>query len=102
MRDTLPGLLNVSVYPRIVSSQAFVTGSHPTGCSRTLIPDDARTGLEFKATHPKAEEAHEWMGFEARSVIHELLDEAVKKKADVRVIAFDLNLPEDPGASPAN
>ena len=34
------------------------------------------------------------MGFEARSVIHELLDEAIKKKAEVRVIAYDLNLPE--------
>jgi phosphatidylserine/phosphatidylglycerophosphate/cardiolipin synthase-like enzyme len=34
------------------------------------------------------------MGFEARSVILELLDEAINKKADVRVIAYDLNLPE--------
>ena len=34
------------------------------------------------------------MGFEARSVILELLDEAIKKKAEVRVIAYDLNLPE--------
>ena len=34
------------------------------------------------------------MGFEARSVIHEVLDEAIDKKADVRLIAYDLNLPE--------
>jgi phosphatidylserine/phosphatidylglycerophosphate/cardiolipin synthase-like enzyme len=94
MRDTLPGLLNVSFTRGYVSSQAFVDRFAPDRVLSTLIPDDARTGLEFKATHPKAEEAHEWMGFEARSVIHELLDEAVKKKAEVRVIAFDLNLPE--------
>ena len=58
------------------------------------MPNGADEGLDFKATHKKADEAHEWMGFEARSVIHELLDNAATKKADVRVIAYDLNLPE--------
>ena len=34
------------------------------------------------------------MGFEARTAILEVLDEAIAAKAEVRVIAYDLNLPE--------
>ena len=94
MRETLPGQLNVSFTRGYVSSQAFVQRFAPDRVLSTLIPDAAHQGLEFKATHKKAKEAHDWMGFEARSVIHELLDQAIKKKAEVRVIAFDLNLPE--------
>jgi phosphatidylserine/phosphatidylglycerophosphate/cardiolipin synthase-like enzyme len=94
MRETLPGQLNVSFTRGYVSSQAFVQRFAPDRVLSTLIPDNAHTGLEFKATHKKAEAAHEWMGFEARTVIHELLAEALAKKAEVRVIAFDLNLPE--------
>ena len=94
MRETLPGQLNVSFTRGYVSSQAFVQRFAPDRVLSKLIPDAAHQGLDFKATHKKAKEAHEWMGFEARSVIHELLEEAIKKKAEVRVIAFDLNLPE--------
>ena len=94
MRETLPGQLNVAFTRGYISSQAFVQRFAPDRVLSTLIPDAAHQGLEFKATHKDAKEAHEWMGFEARSVIHELLEEARNKKADVRVIAFDLNLPE--------
>lgn len=94
MRETLPGQLNVSFTRGFVSSQAFVQRFAPDRVLSTLIPDAAHQGLEFKATHKNAKKAHAWMGFEARSVIHELLDEAVKKNADVRAIAYDLNLPE--------
>jgi phosphatidylserine/phosphatidylglycerophosphate/cardiolipin synthase-like enzyme len=94
MRETLPGQMNVSFTRGYISSQAFVQRFAPDRDLSTLIPDASHQGLEFKATHKKAKEAHEWMGFEARSVVHELLDEAIKKKAEVRVIAYDLNLPE--------
>lgn len=94
MRETIPGKLNVAFTRGYVSSQAFVHNFAPDGRLSTLLPDQAKTGLSFKATHAKAAEAHEWMGFEARSAIHEVLDEAIAKKADVRVIAYDLNLPE--------
>jgi hypothetical protein len=94
MRETIQGKLNVSFTRGFISSQAFVANFAPDGDLSTLVPNGADEGLEFKATHKKADEAHEWMGFEARSVIHEILDEAAKKKADVRVIAYDLNLPE--------
>ena len=94
MRETLPGKINVAFTRGFVSSQAFVTYFAPDRNLSTLIPDEGKTGLSFKATHAKAKEAHEWMGFEARKVICEALDEAIKKKAEVRVIAYDLNLPE--------
>jgi phosphatidylserine/phosphatidylglycerophosphate/cardiolipin synthase-like enzyme len=94
MRETLPGQLNVSFTRGFVSSQAFVQRFAPDRVLSTLIPDAASTGLEFKPTHAHAKEALEWMGFEARSVIHELLDEAIQNSADVRVIAYDFNLPE--------
>lgn len=94
MRETHPGQLNVAFTRGFVSSQAFVQRFAPDKKLSTLVPDSADEGLVFKATHAKAEEAHAWMGFEARSLIHEVLDEAIKKKADVRAIAYDLNLPE--------
>ncbi len=94
MRETYPGQINIAFTRGFISSQAFVTRFQPDGAITTLVPGNAKNGLEFKPTHKRAEEAYEWMGFEARSVILELLDEAIKKKADVRVIAYDLNLPE--------
>jgi hypothetical protein len=94
MRETHPGQINIAFTRGFISSQAFVTRFQPDGAITTLVPGNAKKGLEFKPTHKRAEEAYEWMGFEARSVILELLDEAIKKKADVRVIAYDLNLPE--------
>ena len=53
-------------------------------------------GLEFTPTHPKAKAAYEWMGFEARGAILELLDQAISvdQQAQVRVVAYDLNQPE--------
>lgn len=94
MRETLPGQLNVAFTRGYVSSQAFVQRFAPDRKLSTLIPDDAKIGLEFTPTHPHAKEALEWMGFEARSAIHELLDEAATKSAEVRAIAYDFNLPE--------
>ena len=94
MRETLRGKLNVAFTRGFVSSQAFVNNFAPDAKLSTLLPDNNKKGLQFKATHKNAEKAHTWMGFEARSAICELLDDAIKKKAEVRAIAFDLNLPE--------
>jgi len=94
MRDTIPGKLNVAFTRGFVSSQAFVTQFAPDGKLDTLIPDKANDGLTFKPTKPNADKALEWMGFEARSAIHDALDKAVAAKAEVRVIAYELNLPE--------
>ncbi|REM09895.1 phospholipase, partial [Mycobacterium tuberculosis] len=59
-----------------------------------LLPAKAEAGLTFKPTHPKAQEALAWMGFEARSAILEVLDEAIAdKKAQVRAVVYDLNEP---------
>jgi hypothetical protein len=94
MRETLPGQLNVAFTRGFISSQAFVQRFKPEGSITSLVPGNANQGLTFEPTHPRADEAYAWMGFEARSVIGELLDEAIRKKAEVRVIAYDLNLPE--------
>jgi hypothetical protein len=93
-RETYPGQLNVSYTRGFVSSQAFVDRYDKFGPISTLLPPSANNGLKFKPTHPKAKEALDWMGFEARESILETLDEAIKDKANVRAIAYELNEPE--------
>lgn len=94
-RETYPGRLNVAFTRGFVSSQAFVDRYESAGDVSTLIPSDPDLGLEFVATHPKADEALAWMGFEARSAILELLDAAIADEdAQVRVVAYDLNVPQ--------
>ena len=93
-RETYPGQLNVTFTRGFVSSQAFVDRYEKFGPINTLLPANADDGLKFKPSHPKADEALEWMGFEAREAILELLDQAIKEKAEVRVVAYDLSEPE--------
>ncbi len=93
-RETYPGQLNVTFTRGFVSSQAFVDRFEKFGKIDTLLPKNADAGLTFKPTHPRTEEALAWMGFEARETILELLDQAIKEKADVRVVAYDLSEPE--------
>ena len=57
MRETIPGKLNVAFTRGYVSSQAFVERFAPDRKLSTLIPDNAKIGLKFKATHKKADEA---------------------------------------------
>jgi len=94
-RDTYPGKLNVAFTRGFVSSQAFVDRYLPDGSVNTLIAPNAKTGLDFKPTHPDAKVALPWMGFEAYEAIIKVLDDAIAdKKAQVRVIAYDFNEPE--------
>jgi phosphatidylserine/phosphatidylglycerophosphate/cardiolipin synthase-like enzyme len=92
-RETYPGLLNVTFTRGFVSSQAFVDRYVSAGPISKLLPKKAKDGLDFQPTHPKAEEALQWMGFEARDAILETLDQAIKDKAQVRVVAYDLSEP---------
>jgi hypothetical protein len=93
--ETYPGKLNVSFTRGFVSSQAFVEHYAPTGDISTLIPEDAHKGLEFEPTHPQADEALDWMGFEARRAILEVLDRAIADQdAKVKVVAYDLSQPD--------
>jgi phosphatidylserine/phosphatidylglycerophosphate/cardiolipin synthase-like enzyme len=93
-RETYP-TLNVAFTRGFVSSQAFVDRWAVNGSVSTLVPTTASKGLEFTPTHPDATHALDWMGFEARQVILELLDEAIADPdAQVRVVAYDLNEPE--------
>ena len=93
-RETYPGQVNITFTRGFVSSQAFVDRFEKFGKIKTLLPAKAKDGLTFKATHPKKDEALAWMGFEARETILDLLDQAIKEKADVRVVAYDLSEPE--------
>jgi phosphatidylserine/phosphatidylglycerophosphate/cardiolipin synthase-like enzyme len=94
-RETYVGLLNVAFTRGFVSSQAFVDNYASNGDLSTLLPAKADDGLDFVPTHPKADEALAWMGFEGRSAILQILDEAIQDdEADVRVVAYDLNEPE--------
>ncbi len=94
-RETYPGACNVTFTRGFVSSQAFVDKYASAGSLATLLPANADDGPTFQPTHPKAAEARRWMGFEARSAILELLDQAIDDaQAQVRVVAYDLNEPE--------
>jgi phosphatidylserine/phosphatidylglycerophosphate/cardiolipin synthase-like enzyme len=93
-RETYPDVLNVAFTRGFVSSQAFVDRYQSAGDISTLLPAKAADGLNFEPTHPKAEEALAWMGFEARSAIIEVLDRAIADSdAQVRVVAYDLSEP---------
>lgn len=95
-RETYPGKLNVTFTRGFIASQAFVDNFAKNAAElRTLLPAKAEAGLEFVPTHPEAAKALAWMGFEARSAILGVLDEAIADpNAQVRVIAYDLNEPE--------
>src|SRR5437870_2567749 len=80
-RETYPGKLNVAFTRGFVASQAFVDKYGADDAIRTLLPGNADGGLDFVPTHPKFKEALDWMGFEARSAILEVLDEAIADKA---------------------
>jgi phosphatidylserine/phosphatidylglycerophosphate/cardiolipin synthase-like enzyme len=94
-RETYPGLLNVTFTRGFVSSQAFVDRYMSDGPISKLLPANAAAGLKFSPTHPKANEALRWMGFEAVNAILEVLDKSIAdNNAMVRVVAYDLSEPE--------
>ncbi|OAF10742.1 phospholipase [Bradyrhizobium centrolobii] len=94
-RETYPGIANVTFTRGFVSSQAFVDRYLVHGPIETLVAPVAAGGLNFTPTHPDTAAALAWMGFEARSAILETLDQAIADdQAEVRVIAYDFNLPE--------
>jgi hypothetical protein len=93
-RETYPGIANVTFTRGFVSSQAFVDRYIKDGPIETLVAPVAAKGLDFTSTHPDRVAALAWMGFEARAAILETLDQAIADKAQVRVIAYDFNLPE--------
>lgn len=94
-RDTYPGRLNVAFTRGFISSQAFVERYESAGPISTLLPPTADEGLDFVSTHPKTDEALQWMGFEARSALKEVLDEAMHDvRAEVLVAAYELSEPD--------
>jgi len=94
MRETIPNKLNVAFTRGFVSSQSFVRNFAAGGPLTSLIPANGDDGLDFVPTHADADRALAWMGFEARAETMDVLDRALAAGAEVRVIAYDLNLPE--------
>jgi hypothetical protein len=93
--ETYPGKLNIGFTRGFVASQAFVDNFGTNGGVGTIIPVSSDNGLDFKPTDPNATKALDWMGFEARAMIINALDQAiVDTTAQVRVSAYDLNVPE--------
>ena len=93
-RETYPKQLNVTFTRGFVSSQAFVDRYESAGPISTLLPGNASEGLDFVPTHPKADEALAWMGFEAWNAILDVLDQAIAdESSQVRVVAYDLSEP---------
>ena len=94
-RETYPGRLNVTFTRGFVASQAFVDRYEAIDPISTLLPKKADAGLDFVPTHQEAKEALEWMGFEARHAILEVLEQAIADPdAEVRVVAYDLSQPD--------
>lgn len=93
-RETYPDCLDVAFTRGFISSQAFVDRFSGGGGVAALLPKDSKSGIDFVPTHPKAPTALSWMGFDAVEALLRLLDEAIADRtAEVRVVAFDLNLP---------
>lgn len=94
-RETCPGQLNVTFTRGFVSSQAFVDRYDEGGGIAKILPQKGDEPLDFKPSHPKADDALAWMGFEARSAVLELLDQAIADPgAQVRVACYDLDVPD--------
>jgi phosphatidylserine/phosphatidylglycerophosphate/cardiolipin synthase-like enzyme len=92
-RETYPGKLNVCFTRGFVSSQAFVD-KYGAKAIPMLLPQKKDDPLTYVPTHPKAEEALAWMGFEARSAILEMLDKGIDDTtAKVDAVVYDLNEP---------
>ncbi len=93
-RETHPKKLNISFTRGFVSSQAFVDRIKGAEKMKDLLPAKAADGLDFQPKLRGAESHLEWMGFEAREMLLEVLDQAIADPAaQVRVIAYDLNEP---------
>ncbi|MCE8179120.1 phospholipase [Porphyromonas gingivalis] len=115
-RETYPDCLDVAFTRGFISSQAFVdrfsdgggvaallpkdeelfrrARRDSFGGVAALLPKDSKSGIDFVPTHPKAPTALSWMGFDAVEALLRLLDEAIADRtAEVRIVAFDLNLP---------
>lgn len=93
-RETYPGQLDIAFTRGFVSSQAFADKYGGEAGLKQLIPGDADEGLEFVPSHSQADRALEWMGFDARARIVDLIQAALDDGASLQVVAYELNLPE--------
>jgi len=90
--ETYPGKLNICFTRGFISSQAFIKNFGTDNSVAAILPPSANAGLDFKPTYANEEKALAWMGFEARSAILNVLDQAAgDTTAQVKVAAYDFN-----------
>ncbi|MGK4567349.1 phospholipase D-like domain-containing protein [Flavobacterium sp. 3HN19-14] len=93
--ETYSGLLNIAFTRGFVASQAFADRFNKDGKSGNILPTRGKDPLKYISPNLLQKDALEWMGYEARQVINEMLQEALNDThAEVRVAAYDLDLPE--------
>jgi len=101
---TFEGFLDVGFTRGFASSQAFLD-KFPKDIDidtvgKKIIPDTGKSGLSFHKLAPNTfpemnGDIYQWMGFEARDLIFDFLDEAVKDHGvTLDVFAYDLNEPD--------
>lgn len=92
---TYDGIVNIGFTRNFASSQAY---QEQFGNNENIIPEKSEDGLDFSLPdlkNDRGESVYEWLGFEARQLIHSFVDEALADKAiALDFLAFDLNLPD--------
>ncbi|SIR41879.1 PLD-like domain-containing protein [Rhizobium sp. RU35A] len=92
---TYDGVVDIGFTRNFASSQAY---REQFGNNADVIPKVAIDGLDFKMLdlkNDRGENVYDWLGFEARQLLYDFLDEAVADPAiSVDFLAYDLNLPD--------
>jgi len=93
--ETYPGVLNIAFTRGFVMSQAFTDKFQTGNTTQELLPGKNDDHLTFVSANPQQAAALQWMGFKSRQLILDTLDAAIADPtAQVRVAAYDLDLPE--------
>lgn len=90
--ETYPGQLNCCFNRGLNGSTSFVDRFGSNGAFEGILPHSAGAGLDFKPTHPDAEAALAWKGYETRMAILNALDQAANDpSAQAMVAVCDCN-----------
>lgn len=92
---TYDGIVDVGFTRNFASSQAY---REQFGNNPDIIPEQSGDGLDFvmpDVRNRRGESVYDWLGFEARQLIHEFVDEALADRSvTLDILAYDLNLPD--------
>jgi PLD-like domain len=89
--ETHAGLLNVGFTRGFVSSQAYVDRFDN---NRNIIPAESGHGAELEFDASGVQREHEWLGFEARKILFELLETCVDDpEVTVDALVYEMREP---------